>query len=94
MAYVIGDTVRLKATIYNLDGDEEAPALIKVSVYQKDGTVIIEDKVPDLESGTTAHYYYDWEISDTLTKRQDLYMVWWWTGPHQKKFMFKVEPIL
>jgi len=91
MAYLIGDTIRLKATVKNLDGDEEAPGSITVSVYRADGeTLLLDSGVPTLTDGTTAQYYYDWEISG-ITVAEDLTAVWEWSGPHKKTFSFTVE---
>ena len=90
MNYIIGDTIRLKATIKNLAGVEEAPASITVSVIQLDGTVILAPDGPELTADTTAQYYYDWLI-DTVTETTKLIALWEWTG-HKKKMTFDVIP--
>lgn len=64
MAFLIGDTIRLKNTVMNLDDEQEAPATITVSVYREDGTTkLLGGATGLLESGTTAQYYYDWTVS-------------------------------
>jgi len=64
MAFLIGDTIRLKATIFNLDDEEEAPAAITVSVYKEDGsTKLLSDKTALLLAATTAQFYADWTVS-------------------------------
>lgn len=64
MAFLINDTIRLRATIYNLDDVEEAPAVITVSVYKEDGaTLLLKDKTALLEALTTAQFYADWTVS-------------------------------
>jgi len=88
--YIIGDTIRLKATIKNLAGVEEAPVSIKVSVLQLDGTVVLAATVPSLTAGTTAQYYFDWLV-DTVNETTKLIALWEWTG-HKKKMTFDVIP--
>ena len=92
--YIIGDTIRLKATIKNYAGTETAPATITVSVYQLDGTTLLDAGIPTLTDGTTAQYYYDWTILASLTVDERLAAVWEWSGPHQKKLLFNVIPLL
>ncbi len=92
--YIIGDTIELKATIKNYIGVETAPAVITVSVYQLDGTVLLSSGIPTLSSGTTAQYYYDYTVSTGLTSDIRLAAVWEWSGPHKKKKLFNVIPIL
>jgi len=64
MAYLIGDTIRFKATIMNLDDIEAAPAAIDLTIYREDGeTKLLVEEDGTLEGGTTAQYYVDWTIS-------------------------------
>lgn len=90
MDYLIGDTIRLKATIKDLAGVEKAPVSITVSVLKLDGTAILDKVSPVLTSETTSQYYYDWLV-DTVTKRTRLIMLWEWTN-HKKKMTFNVIP--
>jgi hypothetical protein len=92
MAFLIGDTIRLSATIKNLDGNEQAPAAITVTVYREDGaTKLLDAGVPTLKGGTTAQYYYDWTIpAATLIYAETLNALWSWTGPHKKVIAFEV----
>lgn len=92
--FLIGDTVRLGATITNFDGDEEAPASITVTVYREDGTTkVLDAGVPSLIGGTTAQYYYDWTIPGaTFTEPETLICLWDWTGPHKKTTNFEIIP--
>ncbi|MBA7568985.1 hypothetical protein ES708_10722 [subsurface metagenome] len=94
MKYVIGDTIRLKATIKNLLGIEEAPASVSVSVCNLDGTVLLAPTPPNLIEETIAQYYYDWTISTELEEDTQLAVIWEWSGPHKKKMLFKVIPIM
>jgi len=91
--YIIGDTIKFEATIKNYAGVETAPASITVSVYQLDGTALLSSGAPNLVDGTTAQYYYNWTISG-VTIDERLAVVWNWTGPHTKKKLFNVIPIL
>lgn len=95
MAFLIGDTIRLGATIKDYDGNEEAPASITVTVYREDGTTaLLSAGVPSLVAGTTAQYYYDWTIPGaTLTLPERLIVLWNWTGPHKAEMNFKVKPV-
>lgn len=93
MAYIIGDTIRLEATIKDLDGDDFAPAAITVSVYREDGTTkLLDAGVATKKTGRVADYYYDWQIPTSITKEETLTAVWDWSGPHKKKKTFDVEP--
>ncbi|MBA7536036.1 hypothetical protein ES705_28298 [subsurface metagenome] len=94
MKYIIGDTIRLKATIKNLAGVEEAPASITVSVSNLDGTALLVATPPDLTAETTAQYYYDWEIDSGLKEDTQLAVIWEWSGPHKKKMLFNVIPLM
>jgi len=64
MAYIIGDTIRLKAQIMNFSDVETAPAAIKLTIYREDGiTKLLVDETGLLTPATTAQYYVDWTIS-------------------------------
>ncbi len=91
--FVIGDTIQLKATIKNYAGTETAPAVIGVFVKQLDGT-ILSSGTPSLSTGTTAQYYYNYTVSTGLTSDTRLAVVWEWSGPHKKKILFNVIPIM
>lgn len=92
MAFLIGDTIRLGATLKNLDGDEQAAASVLVTVYREDGTTkLLTDQAATLKSGTVAEYYHDWTV-DTVTEAETLTALWDWTGPHKKKINFEVIP--
>lgn len=92
--YIIGDTIRLKATIKNFAGTEIVPGTITVSVKQLDGTILLDAETPTLTDGTTAQYYYDWTVSTGLTRDTRLAAIWNWSGPHKKKKTFNVIPIM
>jgi len=94
MDYLIGDTIRLKANIKNLAGEEEAPASIFVKICKLDGTELLEAGEPTLINGTTSQYYYDWEIDPSLKSTTQLMAIWDWSGPHKKKLLFTVVPEL
>jgi len=93
MKYKIGDTIRLKATIKNLLGVEAVPANISVKIYTITGTLIYTDLTPSLDPATTAQYYSDWTI-DSVEGATTLIALWEWTGPHKKKILFDVVPIM
>ena len=64
MAFLIGDTIRFKATIMNLSDVEAPPAAINLTIYREDGsTKLLVDKTALLTPATTAQYYVDWTIS-------------------------------
>ena len=64
MAYIIGDTIRLKARILNFSDVEAAPAAINLTIYREDGsTKLLVDETALLTPATTAQYYVDWTIS-------------------------------
>jgi len=64
MAYIIGDTIRLKAQILNFSGVETAPAAIDLTIYREDGeSRLLVDETALLTPATTAQYYVDWTIS-------------------------------
>jgi len=90
MNYLIGDTIRFLAIIKNFEGVEEAPAVIKVSVYKQDRTEILPPTTPDLIIGTTAQYKYDWQIPTGTAKNSTLIVVWNWSGPQKKEMNFIV----
>ena len=95
MDYLIGDTIRLKATIKNFAGTESAPAVVpKVSVYDLDGDILLSSGTSNLTGGTTAQYYYDWKVSTGLTVNTNLIAVWCWDDTHKKKMTFSVITVL
>jgi len=94
MAFLIGDTIRLSATIKNLDGNEQAPAAITLTIYRDDAiTKLLDAGVPTLKAGTTAQYYYDWTVA-TVVVAETLTALWEWTGPHKKSMEFEARTAL
>jgi len=97
MAYIIGDTIRLKATLKNLLGVEQASTGLTVGIYKLDGTVLFSTGTPTLSTGTTAQYYCDWTIAGTtgeggtLTRATRLVALWEWPVSHQKEMLFSVS---
>lgn len=89
MSYLCGDTIRLHCIVKNMDGDEEAPASISLNIDEQAGSSIVSVATPDLESGTTSHYYYDFTIPSY--SRKVLIATWLWSGPHKKKIRFDVN---
>jgi len=64
MAFIIGDTIRLKAQIFNFSDVETAPAAINLTIYREDGvSKLLVDETGLLTPATTAQYYVDWTIS-------------------------------
>lgn len=94
--YIIGDTIRLKATIKDFAGNEKVPGSITLSIKQLDGTVLLSSTggIPTLSTGTTAQYYYDWTVSTGLSEDTRLAAIWEWSGPHKKKKLFNVIPLM
>ncbi len=92
--YLIKDTIRFTASIVNLDGDVDVPGEVTVSVYQRDGTVLL-DKVSANTTNTPGEYYYDWKIDGTeetpLIKACNLIVVWDF-AEQKKRMEFKVIP--
>ena len=95
MDYLIGDTIRLKATIKNFAGVESAPGSAPtMSVYEPDETELLSSGGSSLTGGTTAQYYYDWKIPISLTANTNLIAVWSWDDTHKKKMTFSVITVL
>lgn len=96
MHYLTGDTIRLKATIMDLDGDESEPAsLPTVAVYEGDGTQLLAASDATKVIGSTAQYYYDWKINGQIRAAyQTLTAVWSWDDKHKKMIKFRVQPIV
>ena len=94
MSYIIGDTIRFLATIKNFEGAEEKPAVITVSVYKLDGTVMLAPITPDLIDGTPAQYKYDWLIPIEIKKNSTLVTIWDWSGPQKKEISFSITSLL
>ena len=93
--YLIRDTIRFTASIVNLDGEVDVPGEVTVSVYQKDGTVLLNGAVATADD-VPGEYYYDWKIDGTeetpLIKASDLIVVWDWDSIHKKRLKFSVIP--
>ena len=92
---LIGDTIRLEATIKNYAGVETAPDdAPTVSVYRSDGSTLLLDSATSvLTEDTTAQYTYQWQIPSTLTASERLIMLWQWAASevtHRKKQHFNV----
>ena len=66
--YLIGDTIRFTASIINLDGDTDVPDVVTVTVYQADGTILL-NKANANSTEIPGNYYYDWTI-DSLSERR------------------------
>jgi len=95
MDYLIGDTIRLKATIKDFAGVETAPvSKPTVSVFDLDETELLSSGGSTLTTGTTAQYYYDWKVSTGLTANTNLIAVWSWDDTHKKKMTFSVITVL
>ena len=94
--YLIRDTIRFTASIVGLDGETEIPDVATVTVYQKDGTKLL-DKGTAIADTIPGEYYYDWKIDNSvvenpLIKACDLIVVWDWTADQKKRMEFKVIP--
>lgn len=96
MHYLIGDTIRLKATIKNLDGNEDEPAsLPTVAVYRANKTELLAPAEAIKVEESTAQYYYDWKINGQIKAAyQTLTAVWSWDDKHKKRIKFKVQPVV
>jgi len=92
--YLIRDTIRFTASIVNLDGEVDIPDVVTVTVYQRDGTKIL-DKANAIASDVLGEYYYDWKIDGTeetpLVKACDLIVVWDF-AEQKKRMEFLVIP--
>ena len=90
--YLIGDKIRFTASIIKLGSSEpDIPDVVTVSVYQKDGTKLLDKKDAN-ETDIEGEYFYDWVIDSGLVKDNKLVVVWDWSGPQKKKMEFLVEP--
>ena len=64
MAFIIGDTIRLKAQIFNFSDVETAPVAINLTIYREDGvSKLLVEETGLLTPATTAQYYVDWTVS-------------------------------
>lgn len=94
--YLIGDTIRFTASIVKLGNEEpDVPDVVTVTVYQKDGTKLL-DKEDASITDVPGEYYYDWLITGTedtqLIKSCNLIVVWDWSGDQKKRMEFPVIP--
>jgi hypothetical protein len=99
MDYLIGDTIRLQATIKNFAGALSAPGNNPtVSVFDLDGTELLTSGASSSGSSGSAEYYYDWKVLSTgtnaLTANANLIAVWSWDDTHKKKMTFSVITVL
>jgi hypothetical protein len=92
MAYLIGDTIRLKATIKDFSDTEHVPTSIKIDIYDRDGDALVSSGDPILTTDTTAQYYYDYTISTGITAEEQLTALWRWSDLHKKRISFNVIP--
>lgn len=95
--FLIGDTIRFTGEIENLDGEEYSPLVITVSVYKKSGECLLNQQPANKISN--GKYKYEWKIAGTegedgveLVDKNDLIVIWDWSGPHKKKLKFMVIP--
>ena len=58
----IGETLRLTATITDIDVEEVNPTTVKISINKPNGTPIIT--LIAMENPATGSYYYDYLISN------------------------------
>jgi hypothetical protein len=97
--YLIGDKIRFTASIVKLGSVEpDIPDVVTISVYQADGTILLNKANASL-TNTPGNYYYDWVIeslSETipLIKNSQLIVLWDWSGSQKKKMNFTVEPVV
>ena len=96
--YLIGDTILFTAGIKNLrTGEKYSPPEITVSVYKKNGECLLDKKDAEIiENEEDYNYAYEWTIGGTeeaeLAQDSDLIVIWDWSGPHKKRFDFRVIP--
>lgn len=94
MDYLIGDTIRLKASIKNLAGVASAPATNPtVSVFDLDETELLSSGSSSTGS-SLGDYYYDWKVSTGLTANANLIAVWSWDDTHKASMDFSVVTVL
>jgi len=90
--YLIGDKIRFTASIVKLGSNEpDIPDVVTVTVYQKDGTKLLDKKNAN-KTDIEGEYFYDWIIDSNLAKDSRLVVVWDWSGSQKKKMEFLVEP--
>ena len=64
-SYLRGTTVRIKATIRDIDDTLTDPVTITVTITDPDGTVRVNDVAMTNTGGSTGLYHYDWQTSST-----------------------------
>ena len=93
--YLIRDTIRFTASIVGLDGETEVPGEVTVTVYHKNGMVLLNAGIA-IADDIPGEYHYDWKIDGTeetpLVKASDLIVVWDWDSIHKKRLKFSVIP--
>lgn len=62
--YQVGETIRLTATITDVDSVAADPATVKIAIDKPDGEEAVS--ATDMEKSETGSYYYDYLIS-TMT---------------------------
>jgi hypothetical protein len=87
--YLIGDTIRFTASIVNLDGVSYDPDVVTVSIFSADGTELLENA--EAVKKSAGSYYYDWKVQG-VTDKEDLIVIWDWSGLHKKRLKFTVIP--
>ena len=95
--YLIGDKILFTAGIKNLrTGEEYTPQAITVSVFKKSGECLLNKEPAEKVEDEDYNYVLEWEIEgteeDELIQDSDLIVIWDWSGPHKKRFDFRVIP--
>ncbi len=98
--FLIGDTILFTAGIKNLrTGAEYSPSVITVSVYKKSGECLLDKEPAEKIENEDYNYAYEWTIAGTegengveLIDKNDLIVIWDWSGPHKKRLKFMVIP--
>ena len=63
--YQSGETIRIAATIADIDGDAAVPTTVTISIKKPDGTMDITDAT--MTTDVEGTYYYDYVIPSDVT---------------------------
>jgi hypothetical protein len=91
VTYQIGNTIRLKCTFKDFDGQLRNPDMIKVKIYDQSFAVMSETTLGPTNNSDLGNWFYDYVIP--MDARGKLYYEWYGEmqgSPSLKRDSFKV----